>query len=238
MSFGVHFSGKEPQILAEEGGTPPIVIWQCSQTDCAFRFPDSSQLLASGKKRPCPLCGGELLDTGTRSQNYPPAPQPYPSRFPLSLLLDNVRSAYNVGSIFRTADSARVQQLYLCGMTPNPTHKGVGKTALGAEQTIAWQAFPNAVQVAELLLAQGQALWAVECTPTAQSVFAMPAPTRPTVLVLGNEVAGVDPDLLARCERTVYVPMWGQKESLNITVATGIALFALLFAKSAVTQSV
>jgi tRNA G18 (ribose-2'-O)-methylase SpoU len=142
-------------------------------------------------------------------------------------LLDNVRSVFNVGSIFRSADGAGFDRLYLCGVTPTPANPKLSKTALGAEQAVAWQAAPNAVELAERLIAQGSHLWALEEGPGAESLLAAPAPPLGTVLVVGGEVTGVDPDLLRLCEHTFKIPMYGSKRSLNVATAFGIAAVLL-----------
>jgi tRNA G18 (ribose-2'-O)-methylase SpoU len=143
-------------------------------------------------------------------------------------LLDNVRSLFNVGSIFRSADGAGFDMLYLCGVTPTPANPKLSKTALGAEQAVAWQAAPNAVELAERLLAEGRRLWALEEGPGAESLLSAPPPPTGTVLVVGGEVTGVDPDLLRLCERTFQIPMYGSKRSLNVATAFGIAAVVLV----------
>lgn len=208
---------------------PAPAYWQCANPLCAFRFPDTNKILELAPQTPCPHCGGVLLDTGIQALHVLPPALARPADMPpMSLLLDNVRSAYNVGSIFRTADASGIQKLYLCGMTPTPAHKGVGKTALGAEESVAWEYAVNALGVAQQLASAGTELWALECTADAQLPWQNALPTAPLVLVVGNEVAGVDPQILALCQRKLYIPMWGAKESLNITVAVGVGIYALL----------
>jgi tRNA G18 (ribose-2'-O)-methylase SpoU len=142
-------------------------------------------------------------------------------------LLDNIRSVFNVGSIFRSADGGGFERLYLCGVTPTPANPKLSKTALGAERAVAWQAAPNAVELAERLIAEGKHLWALEETPGAESLLGAPAPPDGTVLVAGGEVTGIDPHLLRLCERTFKIPMYGSKRSLNVATAFGIAAVIL-----------
>jgi tRNA G18 (ribose-2'-O)-methylase SpoU len=143
-----------------------------------------------------------------------------------------VRSLFNVGSIFRSADGAGLRHLYLCGVTPTPDHPKLGKTALGAEKQVAWSHHRNAVILAEELRAAGWTLWALETGAAAESIFTValprpPLPQPPLVLVAGGEVTGVDPDVLALCARRVAIPMAGRKESLNVAVAFGVAAVIL-----------
>jgi 23S rRNA (guanosine2251-2'-O)-methyltransferase len=150
---------------------------------------------------------------------------------PLHGLLDNVRSTFNVGSIFRSADGAAFQHLYLCGITPTPAHPKVAKTALTAEQTVAWSQHTNALDLAEALQGRGHHLWALEDAPDATSLFAaqLPPPDQPLVLIVGHEVTGVDPGLLALCDQVVALPMGGVKRSLNVAIAFGIAAYTVRF---------
>jgi tRNA G18 (ribose-2'-O)-methylase SpoU len=151
----------------------------------------------------------------------------------LSALLDNIRSLRNVGSIFRTADGAGVEHLYLGGITPTPDHPKLAKTALGAELEVPWTHGPDAAALAAALVAQGHRLWALEGGDSDSVFEARPArgdDDRPIVLVLGHEVSGVDPRILRLCQRVVHIPMLGIKDSLNVSVAFGVAVYSLRFA--------
>ncbi len=147
----------------------------------------------------------------------------------MEFLLDNVRSVFNVGSIFRSADGAGVSHLYLGGITPSPGHKAMRKTALGAEEQIAWSVHRNGVQIAEELAGAGHTLWALEWTRESVDLFeaAEARGSGKLVVVLGNEVTGVDPGILSVCEQVVHIPMRGNKVSLNVATAMGIAAYAL-----------
>jgi tRNA G18 (ribose-2'-O)-methylase SpoU len=145
----------------------------------------------------------------------------------LAALLDNVRSLFNAGSIFRSADGAGFDTLYLCGVTPTPANPKLAKTALGAEQALRWSSHPNSIELAQELVAAGHCLWALEEGPAAQSLFAAPPPPRGLVLVVGSEVTGIDPDLLRLCARTLAIPMRGAKRSLNVATALGVAAVLL-----------
>jgi len=201
------------------------LIQQCNESACRFRFP-----MREGERLGdrCPRCGGR---TTTRHVIAEGSERPSLSLFPASptfaALLDNVRSLFNVGSIFRSADGAAFRHLYLCGVTPTPANRKLAKTALGAEQSVAWSHHNNSVDLADALLAGGQDLWALEEGEQAESIFAVTGIGKPAVLVVGNEVTGVDPDLLARCTRRLAIPMHGKKRSLNVATAFGIAAVML-----------
>jgi len=196
------------------------IFVRCPQENCLLRFPGEPDVL-------CPLCKTPTLFAAPRVEALsPPLLADLP---PLELLLDNVRSVFNVGSIFRSADGSGISALHLAGITPTPDHKAMRKTALGAEERIAWSTHRDAVQCAKELVSQGYILWALECAAGAENIFdaAPKRPQGPLVLVLGNEVAGVDSAIIPYCEKTVYIPMHGHKASLNVATAMGIAAYAL-----------
>jgi len=146
-------------------------------------------------------------------------------RHPFSILLDNTRSAYNVGSIFRSCDAALVPVLILTGYTPPPTHKEVKKTALGATETVPWQHFPNSVEAADYLENTGRRIIAVELTDFARPYGSLTRADFPCCFILGNELTGISPELLHRAHDAIEIPMFGVKHSLNVAVAAGIVLF-------------
>lgn len=207
-----------------------IFFCQCQQSDCRLRYP-----VADGQRgaAACPRCGGAVVvaeqTAATIEAEASPLTQPQASvRF--SALLDNIRSVYNVGSLLRTADGAGLDHLYLGGITATPDHPKIAKTALGAQSSLGWSHRRNGPETAVALQAQGHALWALETGADADSLFAVRRlPERPLTLVVGNEVAGVDPAILARCERRLALPMVGVKGSLNVAVAFGIAIYHLRF---------
>lgn len=157
------------------------------------------------------------------------AATPYRSiaSLPVSLLLEDVRSAYNVGSVFRTADATGLQELLLCGYTARPPHKEISKTALGAEDTVRWRAFQDSLPAARALREDGRELVAIETSLHAVDLFDW-VPRFPLCLVFGNEVTGVRPELGAFCDTHVRIPMLGHKHSLNIATAVGVVLYELL----------
>lgn len=148
-------------------------------------------------------------------------------RFPVILFCENIRSLYNVGSLFRTCDGARVRSLYLCGYTGYPPRKEIDKTALGSVDTVPWVHNTDPVAALRRLKDEGYQVVALEHThasvPYTEAVY-----TFPLCLVLGNEVEGVTQELLDLCDMAVEIPMYGSKESLNVSVAGGIALYHLV----------
>jgi len=142
-------------------------------------------------------------------------------RLPLAVLVDNVRSLWNVGSILRTADACGVREVVLAGITGAPPREQISKTALGAEEAVAWSYRADALEALGELVGRGYAPVAIETTPRAVSIERCAWPS-PVCLVIGNEVAGVTPQVLEACSRHASIPMRGVKDSLNVAVAFGI----------------
>jgi 23S rRNA (guanosine2251-2'-O)-methyltransferase len=149
------------------------------------------------------------------------------SKTTLHVLLDNIRSAWNVGSILRTADGFGFAHAYLCGITPTPENKDVQKTALGADEFVTWSHHMDAVRLVRGLKREGWKIWALEEDERARPVDQISNPTHNTVLITGNEVTGVDPALLDLADNIFYIPMRGQKRSFNVAVAFGVAAWVL-----------
>ena len=147
------------------------------------------------------------------------------ARHPLTLVIDNVRSLYNVGSIFRSCDAALVSKLYLCGFTPHPPRKEIEKTALGATESVPWEYARDVGEVLEQLASEGNTVAALEHTTTSVSCFTLRGSQFPLALVVGNELTGLSEAALARCSLAFEIPMYGMKQSLNVAVATGIMLY-------------
>lgn len=150
------------------------------------------------------------------------------ARHPITLVADNVRSLYNVGSIFRTCDAARVEKLWLCGFTPHPPRKEIEKTALGSTNSVPWQYAWDITEVLEHLKAQGVAIAAVEQTNRSVSCFDVKAEQFPLAVIVGNEITGIAQKALPYCDFALEIPMFGIKHSLNVAVATGIILYECL----------
>jgi 23S rRNA (guanosine2251-2'-O)-methyltransferase len=146
---------------------------------------------------------------------------------PVSVLLDNVRSLYNVGAFFRTAEAAGCEKLYLCGITGRPPKRGITKTALGSEETVAWEHRTGALSLAAELHASGHEIAAVETSARAVDLFDW-RPSFPVCVLFGHETDGLSPDLLGLCDTQVRIPMLGRKHSLNVATAGGIVIYELL----------
>lgn len=153
------------------------------------------------------------------------------------VLLDNIRSLHNVGSIFRTADGAGVEKLYLCGITPSPLNRfkevvpEVAKTALGAERSVAWEKSETTLGAIKQLKKEGYKIIALEQDKRSIPYYHLQPTTynlSKVALVLGEEVNGLSPAILKKCDTIIEIPMHGKKESLNVSVAFGIAAFHLI----------
>lgn len=150
-------------------------------------------------------------------------------KMPVVVVLDNIRSMHNVGSVFRTADAFLVQGICLCGYTPLPPHRDIHKTALGATETVAWRHFAATSEAIRSLKEEGYAVFAVEQTEGSIRLSGLStAVTGPVAVVFGNEVSGVDTVALALCDGSVEIPQWGMKHSLNVSIAAGIVLWELV----------
>ena len=160
-------------------------------------------------------------------------------KLPLVVVLDNVRSQHNVGAVFRTADAFLLESLYLCGITPKPdtlsTNNDLHKTALGAEQTVSWQAFAETMDAVKTLQARGYKVYAVEqahhsitLEQAAEEVKnAQPSTLNGIAIVLGHEVFGVAQEVVDACNGCIEIPQYGTKHSLNVSVTAGIVMYAL-----------
>ncbi|OGL70455.1 hypothetical protein A3C09_02015 [Candidatus Uhrbacteria bacterium RIFCSPHIGHO2_02_FULL_47_44] len=143
------------------------------------------------------------------------------------LISHNIRSLHNVGAFFRTADAFGVEKIYLTGYTGCPPRKEIAKTALGSEHRILWEHREDLDSLLLELKSAGKKLVALEISDRAIPVSALEISLENIVLIVGSEVEGISPDLLEQCDEIIEIPMIGTKKSLNVSVATGIALFAI-----------
>src|ERR1051325_1767101 len=148
-------------------------------------------------------------------------------RLPVTVLLDNVRSMYNVGAFFRAADGVGLEKLCLAGITAHPPKSAITKTALGAENVVAWEHDWDAMQMTEGLRGRRYEIAAIETSSHSVDLFAW-QPKFPVCVLFGNEVDGLQPKLLEMASTHVRIPMIGQKTSLNVATAAGIVLYELL----------
>ncbi|NTU58323.1 MAG: RNA methyltransferase [Chlorobiaceae bacterium] len=147
------------------------------------------------------------------------------SRHPVTLMLHNIRSMWNVGAMFRTADAAGIEKIVITGYTATPPRKEIDKTALGAQETVAWQHIADPVQAISMLKAEGKRVFGLEIAENSRPYTALHSGDFPLVLLVGNEVDGIGDELLALCDEVLEIPQFGIKHSLNVAVAAGIALF-------------
>ena len=148
-------------------------------------------------------------------------------RLPVAVLLDNVRSMYNVGSFFRTMDAAGAGPLCLAGITAYPPKSGIRKTALGAEETLEWNHAASSMELIEPLRSRGYQIAAIETSPHSVDLFEW-CPAFPVCVVFGHEVDGIQLSVAEACDIHVRIPMLGHKHSLNVATAGGVVLFELL----------
>lgn len=145
---------------------------------------------------------------------------------PLIIVLDNVRSLNNIGSVFRTSDAFLVEAVYLCGITATPPNVEIHKTALGAENSVAWAYYPDTDQAVEELKKNGYTLCAVEQAQNSIMLDELQLDsTKKYAVILGNEVKGVQQDVVSRCDCCVEIPQYGTKHSLNVSVAAGMVIW-------------
>jgi len=148
-------------------------------------------------------------------------------RNPVHVVLDNLRSAFNVGSIFRTADAGAVEHIHLCGMSAHPPHRKLEKTALGAFDYVPWSYHERTTRALDALREDGIPIVAVEVTDRAVSHVAYEWP-KPVAVVFGNEVTGINEKVLRRCDAAVAIPMKGYKNTINVATAFGVVLYEIL----------
>ena len=147
---------------------------------------------------------------------------------PIVVVLDNVRSLHNVGSIFRTSDAFRLQSIFLCGITSTPPHKEIHKTALGAEDAVSWRYFDKTTKALELLKQEGYLLIGIEQVEGSISLAEFkPVKGDKYAVIFGNEVKGVDQKVIDQCDMCLEIPQYGTKHSFNVSVSAGIVLWEL-----------
>jgi 23S rRNA (guanosine2251-2'-O)-methyltransferase len=208
------------------------IFYECDNPACRLRFPGYE---GYPKSQRCPECRSSIHVVAT-SEELIESDKGYSEKNSchVEVMLDNIRSAWNVGSIFRTADGCGIKRLYLCGITPTPENSKVRRTSLGAEQAIKWTRLKNGVILAQELKTHGYALWAMEDLPGAIPLYQnkIDNQSSPIVIILGNEVAGIDPGIIEICDKVISIPMLGKKRSYNVAVAFGIAAGYLLYFQS------
>lgn len=148
------------------------------------------------------------------------------AKLPLVVVLDEVRSLHNIGSVFRTSDAFLVERIYLCGITATPPHPEMHKTALGAEDTVEWKYVKNTLDAVQELHSKGYTVWAVEQVEGSTLLDKWkPDEGKKYAVVMGNEVKGVQQEVVDACDGCVEIPQYGTKHSLNVSVTAGIILW-------------
>ncbi len=148
------------------------------------------------------------------------------TKLPVIVVLDNIRSQHNVGSVFRTADAFRIHSLYLCGITATPPNPEIHKSALGAENTVDWKYFPDTLSAVKDLKNMGYILIAVEQVENSTMLDNLKLTiNNPLAVIFGNEVKGISQEIINECHYFIEIPQYGTKHSLNIAVSAGIVLW-------------
>jgi 23S rRNA (guanosine2251-2'-O)-methyltransferase len=204
-------------------------IRKCSS--CGLRYP---LIVGHPGGTRCPICMGvtSVVHRASRklvTENERPPASIHSSapRVQRAVILDNIRSAWNVGSIFRSADGFGFTHAYVCGITPTPENEAVMKTSLGAEESVSWSYHKDAVILVKSLKKEGCRILCLEEDPRADEIGRASKSSADSALIVGNEVTGVDPELLELCDEMLYILMRGEKKSFNVAVAFGIAAYSL-----------
>ena len=151
-------------------------------------------------------------------------------KLPFVIVLDNIRSMNNVGSVFRTSDAFRIEKILLCGITPTPPHREINKTALGATETVNWEYKSTTIESIEELKSKGYKIYSIE--QTTESIMLnefTPPKDSPIAIIMGNEVDGVDQQVIDSSDGVIEIPQYGTKHSLNVSVTTGIVVWDLFY---------
>ena len=148
-------------------------------------------------------------------------------KFPLYLVLDNLRSVFNVGAIFRTAECFGIAKIYCCGYTPLPSSKKIAKSAMGTENLVEWEHFENTLDALKSIRENKIKIYGLELTSQSKNINNF-TPNLPAALILGNEALGISESILKKCDEILYIPLYGSKNSLNVSSAATVAINALI----------
>jgi 23S rRNA (guanosine2251-2'-O)-methyltransferase len=204
-----------------------IIIRQCVRKACSFRFPVSEDFQGA---EICPKCGTNTTIVAKYPQFNSKLNNSDSTGLHIEAFLDNLRSVFNVGSIFRSADGCGVKCIHLGGITPSPSHPRMAKTALGADDHIHWEQHWDGLEAVKQMKNRNFHIIGLEYTEASTSIFEKQfSGTNPYMLVVGNENYGIDPGILAECDLVVHIPMTGIKESLNVAIAFSIAAYWMAF---------
>lgn len=203
------------------------VIRQCVRNACSFRFPVNEDVVAAEK---CPKCGAQTSIVEYFHKDNSGIVRSSTSSSQIEAYLDNLRSVFNVGSIFRSADGCGINRIHLGGITPSPVHPHMKKTALGADDSVTWEQHWDGLEAVRSLKEKGFQIVGLEYTDHSTPLFDLNIPIGiPHLLIVGNENYGIDPGILEECDHIVHIPMSGMKESLNVAIAFSIAAYWMTF---------
>ena len=202
---------------------------ECTSPSCGFRYPD---IEITHSIVPCPCCGknAEIIHSIDLTESSNPSTANNVQTKNIICVLDNIRSVYNVGSLFRTMAGFGIAEAILGGITPTPLHKSFRKTSMGAEDDMHWHSVNNAYQLCQSLKDDGYHLIALETNTEAKSInlYERPDADKSIVFIVGNEITGIDPSILKNSDQILSIPIKGRNKSYNVTVALGIGLYACL----------
>ena len=150
------------------------------------------------------------------------------NKIPIIVILDNIRSLNNIGSFFRTTDAFNLESIYLCGITATPPHREIQKTALGATESVDWFYNENTLEVIDVLKAKGYKAYAIEQAKETISLENFEYNNEPIAIVFGNEVKGVDQNVIDACDACIEIPQFGTKHSLNVSISYGVVAWHLI----------
>lgn len=217
--------------VSESPAKHDLRFFQCSNPNCSLRFPAPAE---KADRLLCPRCKSPAHSLASRGEvaSHNPRQKSVDRRPHLEVLLDNIRSTFNVGAMLRTSDGAGVSHVHLGGITPQPDNPRIAKVSLGAEFAVPWSYHANGLAAVEECKSRGLQILALEILPGAVSLFDIPPETaaQPSLLVVGNEVTGIDPGIQELCDQSFWIPMQGYKRSLNVAVAFGIAVYTMRYA--------
>jgi len=203
------------------------VVRQCVRKACSFRFPAKDDIVLAEK---CPKCGALTSIVAHFQADFELSERPSIPPSHLEAFLDNIRSVFNVGSIFRSADGCGIDRIHLGGMTPSPDHPKMKKTALGAGDSVAWEQHWDGVEAVRSLNDKGYQILGLEYNDRSIPLFDLKILYgTPKLLIVGNENYGIDPGILEQCHHIVHIPMSGMKGSLNVANAFSIAAYWMTF---------
>jgi len=209
----------------------PLTTFEIRKCDsCGLRYPLSYEKQHPGTR--CPACMGMtrlILSRNLAPESKHHLPTTSSPKRKYAVLFDNIRSAWNVGSMLRSADGFGFDYAYMCGITPTPENEAVKKTSLGAENSVPWAYQKDAVILATELMSKGWKIIALEEHKNSIPLLEKTTDnsSNPALLIVGNETTGVDPHLLDLCNEIYHIPMNGNKKSFNVSIAFGVAAYAL-----------